>query len=64
MVDTISSLHRHATRDLAIHLSGVAAMPRARRALFHLPIGYDPLLTDTNRKFQRDIEICLLAGHD
>jgi glycosyltransferase involved in cell wall biosynthesis len=54
----------HARAMLDIHLSGVAAYRARGVPCFHLPLGYDPVLeqTDQSATFKRDIEICLLAA--
>ena len=54
----------HARAMLDIHLSGVAAYRARGLPGFHLPLGYDPLLeqTDQSANSKRDIDICLLAA--
>jgi GT2 family glycosyltransferase len=54
----------HARAMLDIHLSGVAAYRARGVRCFHLPLGYDRLLeqTDQPANSERDIEICLLAA--
>ena len=54
----------HARAMLDIHLSGVAEYRARGVRCFHLPLGYDPLLeqTDQSASSKRDIEICLLAA--
>ena len=54
----------HARAMLDIHLSGVAAYRAVGLRCFHLPLGYHPLLEQTNlpRKSERDVDICILAA--
>jgi len=54
----------HALSMLDIHSSGVAAYRARGLRCFHLPLGYHPVLeqTDTAAKLERDIDICLLAA--
>ncbi len=54
----------HACAMLDIHLSGVAAYRARGVGCFHLPLGYDLVLeqTDQSANSKRDIEICLLAA--
>lgn len=54
----------HARAMLDIHPSGVAAYRARGVRCFHLPLGYDPLLeqTDQSANSNRDIDICLLAA--
>jgi glycosyltransferase involved in cell wall biosynthesis len=54
----------HALAMLDIHSSGVAAYRARGLRCFHLPLGYHPLLeqTDTSANLERDIDICLLAA--
>jgi glycosyltransferase involved in cell wall biosynthesis len=54
----------HARAMLDIHLSGVAAYRARGLRCFHLPLGYHPSLEQSNGpvKFERDIDICLLAA--
>jgi glycosyltransferase involved in cell wall biosynthesis len=54
----------HARAMLDIHLSGVAAYRARGLPCFHLPLGYHPLLeqSDVPAKSKRDLDICLLAA--
>jgi len=54
----------HARAMLDIHLSGVAGYRARGVRCFHLPLGYDPLLEETDQpaNSRRDIDICLLAA--
>src|SRR5262245_39421864 len=54
----------HARAMLDIHASGVAAYRARGVRCFHLPLGYDRLLeqTDHSANSKRDIELCLLAA--
>jgi len=54
----------HAFAMLDIHSSGVAAYHARGLRCFHLPLGYHPVLeqTDTAANLERDIDICLLAA--
>jgi glycosyltransferase involved in cell wall biosynthesis len=54
----------HARAMLDIHLSGVAAYRERGLRCFHLPLGYHPLLeeSDTSENSEKDIDICLLAA--
>ncbi len=54
----------HALAMLDIHLSGVAAYRARDLPCFHLPLGYDPLLeqSDVPAKSKRDLDICVLAA--
>ena len=54
----------HALAMLDIHSSGVAAYRARGLRCFHLPLGYHPLLeqTNTSANLERDIDICLLAA--
>lgn len=54
----------HARAMLDIHRSGVAAYRARGLRCFHLPLGYHPLLEESNQpaKSERDIDICLLAA--
>jgi len=54
----------HSRAMLDIHLSGVAAYRAHGVRCFHLPLGYDRLLeqTDQSADSKRDIEICLLVA--
>jgi glycosyltransferase involved in cell wall biosynthesis len=54
----------HARAMLDIHLSGVAAYRERGVPCFHLPLGYNPLLeqSDVAPKSKRDLDICLLAA--
>lgn len=54
----------HACAMLDIHLSGVAAYRARGLPCFHLPLGYHPLLEQTNvpAKSKRDLDICVLAA--
>lgn len=54
----------HARAMLDIHPSGVAAYRAVGVRCFHLPLGYDRLLeqTDQSANSKRDIHICLLAA--
>jgi glycosyltransferase involved in cell wall biosynthesis len=54
----------HARAMLDIHLSGVAAYRERGVPCFHLPLGYHPLLeqSDVAAKSKRDLDICLLAA--
>jgi glycosyltransferase involved in cell wall biosynthesis len=54
----------HARAMLDIHLSGVAAYRARSLTCFHLPLGYDPLLeqSDLPAKSKRDLDICVLAA--
>ena len=54
----------HARAMLDIHLSGVAAYRARGLPCFHLPLGYHPLLeqTDTPAKSERDVDVCVLAA--
>ena len=54
----------HARAMLDIHLSGVAAYRARGLPCFHLPLGYHPLLeqSDVIAKSKRDLDICVLAA--
>jgi glycosyltransferase involved in cell wall biosynthesis len=54
----------HARAMLDIHLSGVAAYRARGLPCFHLPLGYHPLLeqSDARAKSERDLDICVLAA--
>ena len=54
----------HARAMLDIHLSGVAGYRARGLPCFHLPLGYHPLLeqTDASAKPKRDLDICVLAA--
>jgi glycosyltransferase involved in cell wall biosynthesis len=54
----------HARAMLDIHLSGVAAYSARGLPCFHLPLGYHPLLeqSDVPPKSKRDLDICVLAA--
>lgn len=54
----------HARAMLDIHPAGVVAYRRCGLRCFHLPLGYHPLLKQTDQppKSARDIDICLLAA--
>jgi glycosyltransferase involved in cell wall biosynthesis len=54
----------HARAMLDIHLSGVAAYRARGLPCFHLPLGYHPLLeqSDVPAKSKRDLDICVLAA--
>jgi glycosyltransferase involved in cell wall biosynthesis len=54
----------HARAMLDIHLSGVAAYRARGLPCFHLPLGYHPLLeqSDVPAKPKRDLDICVLAA--
>jgi glycosyltransferase involved in cell wall biosynthesis len=54
----------HARAMLDIHLLGVAAYRARGLRCFHLPLGYHPLLeqSDTPANSERDVDICLLAA--
>jgi len=54
----------HARAMLDIHLSGVAAYRACGLPCFHLPLGYHPLLeqSDVPAKSKRDLDICVLAA--
>jgi len=54
----------HARAMLDIHLSGVAAYRARGLACFHLPLGYHPLLeqSDVPAKSKRDLDVCVLAA--
>jgi glycosyltransferase involved in cell wall biosynthesis len=54
----------HALAMLDIHSSGVAAYRARGLRCFHLPLGYQPLLeqTDTSANLERNIDISLLAA--
>jgi glycosyltransferase involved in cell wall biosynthesis len=54
----------HARAMLDIHLSGVAAYRARGLPCFHLPLGYDPLLeqSDAPATSERDVDICVLAA--
>jgi glycosyltransferase involved in cell wall biosynthesis len=54
----------HARAMLDIHLSGVAAYRARGLPCFHLPLGYHPLLeqSDVPPKPKRDLDICVLAA--
>lgn len=54
----------HARAMLDIHLSGVAAYRAYGLPCFHLPLGYHPLLeqSDVPAKSKRDLDICVLAA--
>ena len=54
----------HACAMLDIHLSGVAAYRARGVGCFHLPLGYHPLLeqSDVPPKSKRDLDICVLAA--
>jgi GT2 family glycosyltransferase len=54
----------HARSMLDIHLAGVAAYRARGLPCFHLPLGYHPLLeqTDAPAKPERDLDICVLAA--
>lgn len=54
----------HARAMLDIHLSGLVAYRARGLRCYHLPLGYDRLLrqTDQSANSKRDIEICLLAA--
>ena len=54
----------HARAMLDIHLSGVATYRARGLSCFHLPLGYHPLLeqSDVTAKSERDLDICVLAA--
>ena len=54
----------HARAMLDIHLSGVGAYRARGVRCFHLPLGYDRLLeqTDQSANSKRDVEMCLLVA--
>jgi glycosyltransferase involved in cell wall biosynthesis len=54
----------HACAMLDIHLSGVAAYRANGVRCFHLPLGYHPLLeqTDQSKHSERDVDVCILAA--
>ena len=54
----------HARAMVDIHLSGVAAYRAQGLPCFHLPLGYHPLLeqSDPAGKSRRNIDICVLAA--
>src|SRR4029077_1869551 len=54
----------HARAMLDIHLSGVVAYRARALPCFHLPLGYDPLLeqSDAPTKSERDVDVCVLAA--
>ena len=54
----------HARAMLDIHLSGVAAYRARGLPCFHLPLGYHPLLeqSDVPETSRRDLDICVLAA--
>jgi glycosyltransferase involved in cell wall biosynthesis len=54
----------YARAMLDIHLSGVAAYRARGLPCFHLPLGYDPLLeqSDAPAMSERDIDVCVLAA--
>ena len=54
----------HACAMLDIHLSGVAAYRARGVGCFHLPLGYHPLLeqSEVPPKSKRDLDICVLAA--
>ena len=54
----------HARAMLDIHLSGVAAYRARGLPCFHLPLGYHPLLeqSDVPAESKRDLDICVLAA--
>src|SRR6266487_1219847 len=54
----------YARAMLDIHLSGVAAYRARGLPCFHLPLGYHPLLEQSNvpAKPKRDLDICVLAA--
>jgi glycosyltransferase involved in cell wall biosynthesis len=54
----------HARAMLDIHLSGVAAYRARGLPCFHLPLGYHPLLeqSDVPAKSKRDLDVCVLAA--
>ncbi len=54
----------HGRAMLDIHLSGVAAYRARGLPCFHLPLGYHPLLEQSNvpAKPKRDLDICVLAA--
>jgi glycosyltransferase involved in cell wall biosynthesis len=54
----------HARAMLDIHLAGVAAYRARGLPCFHLPLGYHPLLeqSDVAGKSKRDLDICVLAA--
>jgi glycosyltransferase involved in cell wall biosynthesis len=54
----------HARAMLDIHLSGVAAYRARGLPCFHLPLGYHPLLeqSDVSAKSKRDLDVCVLAA--
>jgi len=54
----------HARAMLDIHLSGVAAYRARGVPCFHLPLGYHPLLeqSDAPAGSKRDLDICVLAA--
>ena len=54
----------HARAMLDIHLSGVAAYRARGLPCFHLPLGYHPLLeqSEVPPKSERDLDICVLAA--
>src|SRR4029077_18247548 len=54
----------HARAMLDIHLSGVAAYRARALPCFHLPLGYHPLLeqSDVPAKSKRDLDVCVLAA--
>jgi len=58
----VAAPHAHAMLD--IHLSGVAAYRARGLPCFHLPLGYHPLLeqSDAPAKSERDLDICVLAA--
>ena len=49
---------------LDIHLSGVTAYRASGVPCFHLPLGYHPLLeqSDASTNSERDVDICVLAA--
>ena len=54
----------HARAMLDIHLSGVAAYRARGLPCFHLPLGYHPLLeqSDASATSERDLDVCILAA--
>ncbi len=54
----------HARAMLDIHLSGVAAYRARGLPCFHLPLGYHPLLeqSDAPATSERDVDVCVLAA--
>jgi glycosyltransferase involved in cell wall biosynthesis len=54
----------HARAMLDIHLSGVAGYRARGVRCFHLPLGYHPLLeqSDPSANSERDVDICVLAA--